>query len=177
MVYTGAKPTYRGLKGDDPRYRHRKGHRPDGRASPLAGVPRLPLPRRRGDRAGRSETCHSRQHLLPQVRRGQRMAEGLSRPDVPFHSGIDLVDECRRGLLLQTLETGGPARALHPARRAQQQQPRGHIKPLNANDARPTPLRQTARSPCRELENRALEANGIGITRENETMGIGVLLT
>ena len=64
------------LPDGSPRHRHRKGHRPDGRAPPLRGVPRLPRPCRRGDRARNPGPCHSRQRLLPHVGRGQPMAEG-----------------------------------------------------------------------------------------------------
>ena len=65
----------RRLPDGGPRRRHRKGHRPDGRASPLGGVPPLPRPRGRGDRARNPGPCHPRQRLLPQVGRSRRMAE------------------------------------------------------------------------------------------------------
>ncbi len=66
------------------RRRHRQGRRPDGRAAPFRGVPRLPRPRRRGDRARNPGPRHLRQRLLAQVGRGPRMAEGPSRLDDHF---------------------------------------------------------------------------------------------
>ncbi len=62
-----------------------------------AGVPRLPRPCRRGDRARNPGACHPRQRPAAQVGRGPRVAEGPSRPDVPPHAHIGPVDGRRPG--------------------------------------------------------------------------------
>ena len=68
-------------------------------------------PRRRADRAWSPDSCNSRQRLLPQVRRRQRMAEGPPRPKAPFHPNIGLADDCCRGPPPNAEGTGSSTRS------------------------------------------------------------------
>ena len=53
----------------------------------------------------------------PQVGRSRPVAEGPSGLDVPFRPDLGLLDECRRGVLLEALQAKAPALGLQLARR------------------------------------------------------------
>ena len=53
--------------------------------------------------------------LIPQIGRGPRVAEKPSRLGVPLHPDFGLLDECRRGLLLQALKAEAEGRGLRLA--------------------------------------------------------------
>ncbi len=84
-----------GVRDQGPRCRHRQGRRPDGRPAPLAGVPCLPRPCRRGDRTRNPGACHPRHRLVAQVRTWPK-----GRPDRTFRwsrKPEDLVEACKGG--------------------------------------------------------------------------------
>ncbi|MCY3985028.1 MAG: hypothetical protein OXE85_14065, partial [Roseovarius sp.] len=64
--------------------------------------------RRGGDRARNPGARHSRQRVVPPLGRGPRVAEGPSRLDVSLHAGPGVVDERRRGVLLEAGAAAAP---------------------------------------------------------------------
>ncbi len=139
-----------------------EGRRPDGRTAPPGGVPRLPRPRRRADRARSAGPCRPGRRLLAQIGQGPCMAEAPSRPDVPLHAGPGLVDERRRRVLLQALEAEAEGRDLRLARRVHRGD-RGLHRTPQRQRCPSVPLEQETRGAGRLVEKRAPEAAGNGI--------------
>ena len=88
--------------------RHGEGRR----AAPLGGVPRLPRPCRGGDRPRNPGARHPRQRVVAPLGRGPRVAEEPSRLDVSLHADLGVVDERRRGVLLEACAAAAEERGL-----------------------------------------------------------------
>ena len=152
----------KGLARTEVRARGPRRRGPDGRAAPLGGVPRLPRPRRRGDRSRNPGARHPRPRLVAPLGRGSRVVEGPSR--LTFHftptlaSWMNAVEGFFSRPVRQRLKNAvfGSLDACVAGDRGLHRAPQRQGRP-------PVPLEPRPGGSCGVLEAGAQEAPGNGI--------------
>ncbi len=125
---------------------------------PLAGVPRLPRPCRRGDRTRNPGACHPRHRLVARGGRGPHVAEGPARPDVPLHPDPGVPDGRRRGVLPEAVRTEAEGCGLRLARRMHHGDRGMHRAPRPSVPLEPEDLVEACKGGHRKLREMAPDA-------------------